>query len=176
MTIVPKQEGICENEILENVRIYCNFTCSFSKVQAIAHMESNTTLILLFMKWILDWYKAQMHLDLAQSHDQDLQYVVEIFNHYKYFNHKIEIINASFNNIEKIIALFEWDLLIIGSILLNWLNTKFQKVETVFPGNKSNFTKLFSDKKNFCHDFNQNIMAMEKFSKGNRIFSSNIKD
>jgi transaldolase len=176
--IAATWEGICAAKVLEKEEIHCNLTLLFSKVQAIACAEANVTLISPFVGRILDWYKAKTNIDYVQNDDPGVQSVVEIFNYYKHFDYKTEIMGASFRNIGEITALSGCDLLTISPALLEQLNTSFQKVERVLSVDKSKklqMEKLSHDEKTFRYELNQNAMATEKLSEGIRIFSMDIE-
>jgi transaldolase len=176
--IAATWEGICAAKVLEKEGIHCNLTLLFSKVQAVACAESNVTLISPFVGRILDWYKEKTNLDYAQNDDPGVQSVVEIFNYYKHFGHKTEIMGASFRNIGEIMALSGCDLLTISPALLKQLNESFQKVEKVLSVDESKklqMKKLSYDEKTFRYELNQDAMATEKLAEGIRIFSSDIE-
>jgi transaldolase len=176
--IAATWEGICAAKILEKEGIHCNLTLLFSKVQAIACAEANVTLISPFVGRILDWYKAKTNLEYTQNDDPGVKSVVEIFNYYKHFDYKTEIMGASFRNIGEIVALSGCDLLTISPALLEQLSESFQKVEKVLSVDESKkiqIKKLSYGEKTFRYELNQNAMATEKLAEGIRIFSSDIE-
>jgi transaldolase len=176
--IAATWEGICAAKILEKEGIHCNLTLLFSKVQAVACAEANVTLISPFVGRILDWYKAKTNLEYTQDDDPGVKSVVEIFNYYKHFGYKTEIMGASFRNIGEIVALSGCDLLTISPTLLEQLSESFQKVEKILSVDESKklqIKKLSYGEKTFRYELNQNPMATEKLAEGIRIFSSDIE-
>jgi transaldolase len=176
--IAATWEGIRAAEFLEREGIHCNLTLLFSKVQAIACAEANVTLISPFVGRILDWYKARTNLEYAQNDDPGVKSVVEIFNYYKHFDHRTEIMGASFRNIGEIVALAGCDLLTISPVLLEQLSESSQRVERVLSVDESKklqIEKLSYGEKTFRYELNQNAMATEKLAEGIRIFSSDIE-
>jgi transaldolase len=176
--IAATWEGIRAAKILEKEGIHCNLTLLFSKVQAVACAEANVTLISPFVGRILDWYGAKTNLEYAQNDDPGVKSVVEIFNYYKHFDYKTEIMGASFRNIGEIMALSGCDLLTIGPTLLEQLGESSQRVEKVLSvdeSKKMQIKKLSYDEKAFRYELNQDAMATEKLAEGIRGFSSDIE-
>jgi len=117
--IASTWEGIKAAEILEQEGIHCNLTLLFGLHQAVACAEANVTLISPFVGRILDWYKKDSGRDsYPPSEDPGVQSVTEIYNYYKTFGYKTEIMGASFRNIDEIKELAGCDLLTISPKLL----------------------------------------------------------
>ena len=117
--IASTWEGIKAAEILEQEGIHCNLTLLFGLHQAIACAEAKVTLISPFVGRILDWYKADTGRDsYPPSEDPGVQSVTEIYNYYKKFGYKTEIMGASFRNVDEIKELAGVDLLTISPNLL----------------------------------------------------------
>ena len=66
--------------------------------QAIACAEAGVQLISPFVGRILDWFKASTKKDYAPAEDPGVKSVTEIFNYYKKFGYKTEVMGASFRN------------------------------------------------------------------------------
>jgi len=125
----------------------------------------------------LDWYKAKTSIEYTQSDDPRVKSVVEIFNYYKHFGCKTEIMARSFRNIEEIVALSGCDLRTISPTLLEQMNLSTQKIEkklSVGESKKMQIEKLSYSEKTFRYELNQNPMATEKLAEGIRLFSSDI--
>lgn len=117
--IASTWEGIKAAEQLETEGIHCNLTLLFGVHQAIACAEAKVTLISPFVGRILDWYKKATGRDSYPSaEDPGVVSVTRIYNYYKKFGHKTEVMGASFRNIGEIIELAGCDLLTISPALL----------------------------------------------------------
>src|ERR1700743_1407625 len=116
-------EGIKAAEQLETEGIHCNMTLLFGMHQAIACAEAKATLISPFVGRILDWYKKDTGKDYQGADDPGVQSVTEIYNYYKKFGYKTEVMGASFRNTGEIIELAGCDLLTISPHLLEELDS-----------------------------------------------------
>jgi transaldolase len=116
--IASTWEGIKAGEILEKDGIHCNLTLMFGLHQAIACAEAGITLISPFVGRILDWYKKDTGRDYAPAEDPGVLSVRTIYNYYKKFGYKTEVMGASFRNIGEITELAGCDLLTISPALL----------------------------------------------------------
>src|SRR5246127_1244825 len=114
-------EGIRGAEILEKEGIHCNMTLLFGIHQAVASAEAHATLISPFVGRILDWYKKDTGKDYVGADDPGVQSVTKIYNYYKKFGYKTQVMGASFRNIGEIIELAGCDLLTIAPKLLGEL-------------------------------------------------------
>ncbi len=116
-------EGIRAAEVLEREGIHCNMTLLFGMHQAIASAEAKVTLISPFVGRILDWYKKSTGKASYEAHeDPGVQSVQRIYDYYKHFAYKTEIMGASFRNIGQITELAGCDLLTIAPALLEELS------------------------------------------------------
>jgi len=116
--IASTWEGIKAGEILEKDGIHCNLTLMFGLHQAIACAEAGITLISPFVGRILDWYKKDTGHDYTPQEDPGVLSVGTIYNYYKKFGYKTEVMGASFRNIGEITELAGCDLLTISPPLL----------------------------------------------------------
>jgi transaldolase len=116
--IASTWEGIKAGEILEKEGIHCNLTLMFGLHQAIACAEAGITLISPFVGRILDWYKKDTGRDYAPQDDPGVLSVRTIYNYYKKFGYKTEVMGASFRNVGEITELAGSDLLTISPALL----------------------------------------------------------
>src|SRR5579859_6101082 len=108
-------EGIRAAEILEKEGIHCNLTLLFGLHQAIACAEAGVTLISPFVGRILDWYKKSTGKSgYEASEDPGVVSVTRIYNYFKHFGHKTEVMGASFRNVGEITELAGCDLLTIA--------------------------------------------------------------
>lgn len=175
--IASTWEGIKAAEILEKEGIHCNLTLLFSFAQAVACAEAGVQLISPFVGRILDWYKASTGKDYEGENDPGVQSVRQIFNYYKKFGYKTEVMGASFRNKGEILALAGCDLLTISPGLLAELQSSNEPViphMTPAEAAKSDFKKLSLDEKTFRFMLNEDAMATEKTAQGIRNFAADI--
>jgi transaldolase len=124
--IASTWEGIRAAEVLEKEGIHCNLTLLFGIHQAIACAEAGVTLISPFVGRILDWYKKSTGKSGYEAHeDPGVQSVTRIYEYFKHFGHKTEVMGASFRNLGEITELAGCDLLTIAPNFLEDL-TKTQ--------------------------------------------------
>jgi transaldolase len=116
--IASTWEGIRAAEVLEREGIHCNLTLLFGLHQAIACAEAGVTLISPFVGRILDWYKKDTGKDYRGAEDPGVRSVTRIYNYYKHFGYKTQVMGASFRNIGEIVELAGSDLLTISPQLL----------------------------------------------------------
>src|SRR5271165_4418222 len=115
-------EGIRAAELLEKDGIHCNLTLLFSFAQAVACAEAGVTLISPFVGRIYDWYKKE-HGGAVIPPDQDpgVASVTRIYDYYKKYGYKTQVMGASFRNLNQIERLAGCDLLTISPELLDKL-------------------------------------------------------
>lgn len=175
--IASTWEGIKAAEILEKEGIHCNLTLLFSLVQAIACAEAKVQLISPFVGRIYDWYKATNKREYTGAEDPGVQSVTTIYNYYKKFGHKTEVMGASFRNISQIIELAGCDLLTISPNLLAELAAATAPIEEKLnetDAKASDLEELKLDEKTFRFLLNEDAMATEKTAQGIRAFSADI--
>ncbi len=176
--IAATWEGIRAAEVLEKEGIHCNLTLLFSKIQAIACAEAGVKLISPFVGRILDWHKAQKGLDhIPPQQDPGVLSVHEIYNYYKKFGYKTEVMGASFRNSGEIIELAGCDLLTIAPSLLAELEAmKLEIVPKLSAGEAATMAieKIPSDEINFRWLLNEDAMATEKLADGIRRFAADL--
>lgn len=172
-------EGVRAAEVLEKEGIHCNMTLMFSMAQAIACAEANATLISPFVGRIYDWYKAKDHIDkYPPGEDPGVKSVTSIFNYYKKFGYKTEIMGASFRNVDQVLDLAGCDLLTISPNLLKELQESQGNVEKKLDAEKAkalDLKKIHLNESDFRLMFNDDAMAVEKLAEGIRKFSSDLQ-
>lgn len=160
---------------LEKEGIHCNMTLLFSLPQAIACAEAKATLISPFVGRILDWYKKHDNIDsYPPEKDPGVVSVTQIYNYFKKFDYKTQIMGASFRNTEEIIELAGCDLLTIAPPLLEELAKAESSVpRKLDPAHAKSLPieKIPLDEKTFRLMLNDNAMATEKLSEGIRKFA-----
>ncbi|MFN5002395.1 MAG: transaldolase [Akkermansiaceae bacterium] len=170
-------EGIKAAEILEKQGIHCNLTLLFSFAQAVACAEAKVQLISPFVGRILDWYKASTGKDYQGDEDPGVISVKAIYNYYKKFGYKTEVMGASFRNKGEIIALAGCDLLTISPGLLAELAASEEPIVpklTAAAAQSDPVEKISLDEKSFRLMFNEDAMATEKTAQGIRNFAADI--
>lgn len=168
--IASTWEGIKAAEILEKEGIHCNLTLLFGVHQAIACAEAGVTLISPFVGRILDWYKKETGRDSYPSaEDPGVVSVTRIYNYYKKFGHKTEVMGASFRNLGEITELAGCDLLTISPALLAELqNTEGELPRKLDPGKAAEMEieKISIDQATFAEMHKSDRMASEKLEEG----------
>ncbi len=115
--------------MLQKEGIHCNLTLLFSLTQAVACAEAKVQLISPFVGRILDWWKASTKKEYAPTEDPGVVSVTQIFNYYKKFDYKTEVMGASFRNKGEITELAGCDLLTISPSLLGELAASTDPLE-----------------------------------------------
>ena len=175
--IASTWEGIKAAEILEKEGIHCNLTLLFSFAQAVACAEAKVQLISPFVGRILDWHKASTGKDYQGDEDPGVISVKAIYNYYKKFGYKTEVMGASFRNKGEILALAGCDLLTISPGLLGELAESQEPVEERLSEEiaaKDPVEKISLDEKTFRLMLNEDAMATEKTAQGIRNFAADI--
>ena len=181
--IASTWEGIQAAKVLQAEGIACNMTLLFSLVQAVACANAKAQLISPFVGRITDWHKkalgAQWQDDVhGGANDPGVVSVKNIYNYYKNFGIKTEVMGASFRNIGQITHLAGCDLLTISPELLAELQGSESNLNPALSPEKakaSGATEIAADEKSFRYQLNQDAMATEKLSEGIRLFCADIE-
>lgn len=168
--IAATWEGIQAAAVLEKENIHTNLTLLFGIHQAIACAENGITLISPFVGRILDWFKKDTGRDSYEpAEDPGVVSVTEIYNYYKKFGYKTEVMGASFRNIGEITELAGSDLLTISPALLNELQAATgdlpRKLDPAIAATKS-IEKISIDQATFEEMHKANRMATDKLAEG----------
>jgi transaldolase len=166
--------GIKAAEKLEKEGIHCNLTLLFGIHQAIACAEAGVTLISPFVGRILDWYKKDTGKDYQGADDPGVQSVTKIYNYFKKFGYKTQVMGASFRNTGEIIELAGCDLLTISPHLLAELDATEGTLERKLDPAKARgieVEKLNIDEATFEKMHAADRMAHDKLSEGIDGFS-----
>lgn len=171
-------EGIKAAEVLEKEGIHCNLTLLFSFAQAIACAEANVRLISPFVGRILDWFKKERGVEeIPSAEDPGVLSVKNIFNYYKKFGYKTQVMGASFRNIGEITELAGCELLTIAPKLLKELESTegvLGRKLSEEDAKQSDFEKISLDEKSFRWLMNEDPMATEKLAEGIRNFTKDL--
>jgi len=177
--IASTWEGIKAAEILEREGIHCNLTLLFGLHQAIASADAKVTLISPFVGRILDWYKKDTGKDYTGADDPGVQSVTTIYNYYKKFGYKTQVMGASFRNIGEITELAGCDLLTIAPKLLAELDSKEEDLPRKLDPARAasmNIERLTIDKATFDRMHAADRMAHDKLKEGIEGFSKALED
>jgi transaldolase len=175
--IASTWEGINAAEQLTKEGIRCNLTLMFSLPQAVRCAEAKVQLISPFVGRIYDWYKKENKRDYTGPEDPGVQSVNEVYNYYKKFDYKTEVMGASFRNAGQIRELAGCDLLTISPELMKELSELFEPIERKLDPEKAKsakIDKLELDEKKFRWLLNENAMATEKTAEGIRKFAADV--
>jgi transaldolase len=177
--IASTWEGIRAAELLEKEGIHCNLTLLFSFAQAVACAEAGVTLISPFVGRIYDWYKKEGGgAEIPPDKDPGVASVIRIYNYYKKYGYKTQVMGASFRNVNQITRLAGVDLLTISPELLDQLEkTEGDLVRQLDPAEAqaAKEEKLHLDEKTFRWMHNEDAMATEKLAEGIRKFNSDAR-
>jgi transaldolase len=172
-------EGIRAAEKLEREGIHCNLTLLFGFAQAVACAEAGVTLISPFVGRIYDFYKKEKGVaDIPADEDPGVASVTKIYNYFKKFGYKTQVMGASFRKIEQITHLAGCDLLTISPDLLTKLDaTQGELARQLSPetAKASDAEKIHLDEKTFRWMHNEDAMATDKLSEGIRKFYADAR-
>src|SRR5436190_13805811 len=145
-------EGIRAAEQLEQEGIHCNLTLLFSFAQAVACAEAGVTLISPFVGRIYDWHKKDRGSEISADEDPGVVSVTRIYNYFKKFDYRTQVMGASFRKVDQIVRLAGCDLLTISPDLLE----QMEKAEGEAPrrlsaeaARASDAQKIHLDEKTF---------------------------
>ncbi|KAB2660562.1 MAG: transaldolase [Verrucomicrobia bacterium] len=169
-------EGIEAARLLKADGIHCNLTLLFSFAQAVACAEAGVQLISPFVGRILDWHKkATGTAAYPPAQDPGVVSVTRIYNYFKKFGFKTEVMGASFRNREEILELAGCDLLTISPALLEELQanpgTVARKLDPAAAAAVP-LERVAMDERVFRWLHNEDAMATEKLADGIRQFAA----
>jgi transaldolase len=176
--IASTWEGINAAAVLEKEGIHCNLTLLFSLVQAVHCAESGITLISPFVGRIMDWYRAKSGQEYIASEDPGVLSVQSIYNYYKKFGYKTEVMGASFRNKGEITELAGCDLLTISPSLLAELQLDMDSIDRKLSpesAEEMDIERIEITEKSFRWLFSEDAMATEKTAEGIRNFAVDIR-
>jgi transaldolase len=172
-------EGIKAAEELEREGIHCNLTLLFSFAQAVACAEAKVTLISPFVGRIYDWYKKENGgKDIPIEKDPGVASVTKIYNYFKKFGYKTQVMGASFRKVEQITHLAGSDLLTISPDLLEKMEATQGEITPQLTPEKAKASegeKLHLEEKDFRWMHNEDPMAVDKLSEGIRKFYADAR-
>lgn len=177
--IASTWEGIKAAEVLEKEGIHCNLTLLFGIHQAIACAEAGITLISPFVGRILDWYKKETGKEsYPAAEDPGVLSVTKIYNYYKKFGYKTEVMGASFRNIGEITEIAGCDLLTISPKLLGELQATIGNLPRKLDPKTAaamDIQKVEMDKATFDKMHVEDRMASDKLDEGIKGFTKALE-
>jgi transaldolase len=173
-------EGIEAARQLEERGIRTNLTLLFSFCQAVACGQAKVQLVSPFVGRIYDWYKksAGSRWDEAASagaNDPGVRSVRQIYDYYKHFGIRTEVMGASFRNVGQIRALAGCDLLTISPELMAQLAAASEPLERALDPERARGAKIEEvryDEASFRFALNEDAMATDKLAEGIRTFAA----
>jgi transaldolase len=174
--IAATWEGTRAARVLEEEGIHCNLTLIFATFQAVAAAEAGATLVSPFCGRVLDWYKKETGRDYFGAEDPGVIHVTAVYNYFKKFGFKTEVMGASFWNVGQVRELAGADLLTIAPKVLAELETieeelvpklnaeaaKAMPIERIVVDSKETFERLLAADR----------MATDKLKEGIEGFST----
>ncbi|HTQ46123.1 MAG TPA: transaldolase [Polyangiaceae bacterium] len=177
--IASTWEGIRAAEVLEKEGIHCNLTLLFGIHQAIACAEAGVTLISPFVGRILDWYKKSTGRASYEPHeDPGVLSVTRIYEYFKHFGYRTEVMGASFRNMGEITELAGCDLLTIAPNLLDELQkTEGMLARKLDPAKAktAKVDRIAIDEATFRKMHDADKMANDKLAEGIAGFTKAIE-
>ena len=177
--IASTWEGIRAAERLERDGIHCNLTLLFSFAQAVACADAGVTLISPFVGRIYDWYRKSRGVDdIPADEDPGVASVTRIYEYYKKFGYRTQVMGASFRKTTQITDLAGCDLLTISPDLLQKLAATPGSVAarlTVEAARTSSVERMPLDQAAFRWQHNEDAMATEKLAEGIRAFDADTR-
>ncbi len=177
--IASTWEGIQAAEQLEREGIHCNLTLLFSFAQAVACAEAGVTLISPFVGRIYDWYKKEGGgKEIPADQDPGVASVTKIYNYFKKFDYKTQVMGASFRKVDQIVRLAGSDLLTISPDLLEQMSKAEGDVPrrlNVQEAKASDAKKIDMNEKTFRWMHNEDAMATDKLAEGIRKFYADAR-
>ncbi|KAM7533092.1 hypothetical protein Aperf_G00000120155 [Anoplocephala perfoliata] len=176
-------EGIQAAKELESKHgVHCNLTLLFNFAQAVACAEAEVTLISPYVGRIYDYYVAKAEREgkvkptYGKLDDPGVQSVTRIFNYYKKFGYKTQVMGASFRNVNQVLGLVGCDYLTISPHLLESLADMNEPAEVTLDAKQAHsrceYKKpLHMDEATFRWMMNEDPMATEELSDGIRNFA-----
>ncbi|MBL9173223.1 MAG: transaldolase [Verrucomicrobiales bacterium] len=171
-------EGIRAAEVLEKEGIHCNLTLLFSFAQAVACAEARVTLISPFVGRIYDFYRKEKGVEIPPEEDPGVASVTAIYNYFKKFGYRTQVMGASFRRIEQITRLAGCDLLTISPDLIEKLaktDGELTAALTLEGALASAGDKLQLSEKEFRWRHNEDAMATDKLAEGIRRFNADSR-
>ena len=150
----------------------------FGFAQAVACAEAGVTLISPFVGRILDWYKKHTGRESYSGvEDPGVISVTKIFNYFKTYGYKTEVMGASFRNVDEIVELAGCDLLTISPALMEQLRSTEalleRRLNSAAPAESGE--RIHVDHDTFVSMMAADQMASDKLAEGIQGFCKAIE-
>ncbi len=167
-------EGIRAAEVLEKEGIHCNLTLIFGIHQAIAAADAGVTLVSPFCGRVLDWYRKETGKEYYGAEDPGVISVAAVYNYYKKFDYKTQVMGASFWNIGQVAELAGCDLLTIAPKVLVQLEVEGEMPRKLSPeaAKAMPIERINVDLETFNRMHAANRMATDKLREGIEGFTA----
>lgn len=166
-------EGIMAARQLERERINCNLTMVYGFIQAQACAEAGVFLISVPVAPVSDWYKTnEPNTDSSYANGVGIENLNHIYQNYKYFGVRTQIMASHFYTVEQVQLLAGCDRLAIAPLLLDELTE--QTLPLTRQLNKPETTENASftmTEKEFRWHLNSSVMANAKLAEDIRILA-----
>jgi len=146
--------------------------------EAVACAEAGVTLISPFVGRIYDWHRKDRGREIPADDDPGVESVTRIYNYFKKFDYKTQVMGASFRKVDQIVRLAGCDLLTISPDLLEQMEKtpgELARRLAVDTAKTSDVTRIQLDEKGFRWLHNEDAMAVEKLSEGIRKFYADAR-
>ncbi len=174
--IAATWEGTQAAAVLEKEGIHCNLTLIFGTFQAVAAAEAGATLVSPFCGRVLDWYKKETGKEYFGAEDPGVIHVTAVYNYFKKYGYKTEVMGASFWNVGQVRELAGSDLLTIAPKVLAELEAVEDELApklSVEAAKAMPIEKIVVDsKESFERHLAANRMATDKLKEGIEGFSA----
>ena len=131
-----------------------------------------------FVGRILDWYKKKTgKSEYAPQEDPGVESVTRIYNYFKRFGYKTEVMGASFRNMGEIVELAGCDLLTIAPAFLEELSkTEGALARKLDPARASSMPieRISMDEATFRKMHSADPMASDKLAEGIEGFTKSL--
>jgi len=172
--IAATWEGCQAAKVLEQEGIHCNLTLIFGLHQAIAAADAGVTLVSPFCGRVLDWYRKETGKEYYGAEDPGVISVTLVYNYYKKFGYKTQVMGASFWNVGQVAELAGCDLLTIAPKVLVQLEVEGEMPRKLSPeaAQAMNIERIDLDKATYDRMHAANRMATEKVKEGIEGFTA----
>lgn len=139
--------------------------------------QAGVKLISPFVGRLNDWHKARgmTILEADEPTSPGVEMIKKVYNYYKKFGYKTEVMGASFRNVPQIIAVAGLDAVTVWPKYLDDMKAMDVDVPNVLSeesAKKCDLEKIDLDEKSYRWLFNQDQCAVEQVSNGIRLFAA----
>lgn len=176
--IASTWEGIRAADTLTKEGIQCNMTLMFSLTQAIACADIKVKLVSPVVGRVLDWHlKNNPQHKYTPEAEPGVELVKDIYNYYRKFGYKTEVMATSFRNQGELLALAGCDLITIPPSMLSELERTEGHLERKLMPEKAqeaDIQKVEMDQKKFRFLLNEDRMASENLAESIKKYNEDV--